>query len=180
MRGKYFGLGLSRTGTTSLSNAFRRLGFTHIAHLLPPPAWDRIADYDFANDLPICTRYPELDERFPGSRFVYNWREVESWLISCEKLEQRLLKQAPYYDWMKAYHSETYGAEYFDENLWRAAHARHDEQVREFFQSRPDDLLIMNITEGDGYETLIPWIGWENIRFPWANATHRMNERAAI
>ena len=158
------------------------MGFIRVAHYPYPDKYKKIEMYDFANDLPICSRYPELDKRFPGSRFVYNYREVESWLISCENHQiSRLTRQGPYYEWMEEYNVETYGAPYFDEKVWREAHRRHDEKVREYFANRPaEDLLIMDITKGQGWETLIPWVGFENMAFPWANSTKHMKQRAAI
>lgn len=165
---KYFGLGLSRTGTTSLFYAFQRLGFNSW-HWASPIKWGQLDEYDFVNDLPVPARFEYLDSRYPGSKFVYNTRDVDSWVESCRKLEERLLSVKPYYDWMEEYHVEMYGATHFNEQVWRDAHARHDERVREYFANRPDDLLIMNIIEGDGYEKLIPFIGIDNIRFPKTN-----------
>ena len=173
---RYFGLGLSRTGTTSLYTAMARLGFRSY-HFMNPQVWEKLDDYEFVNDLPGPSRFEELDKRYPGSKFIYNVRDVESWLVSCENLEKRLLKASggKHYPWMEDYQVEIYGTPYFDESLFRQAHARHDEHVREYFQDRPDDLLIMDIINGDGYDKLIPFIGWENIRFPWTNSTKDPN-----
>ena len=175
MKTRYFGLGLSRTGTVSLYVAFRRLGFINVGHYLHPEAWNKLDDYVFVNDLPVPARFEELDKRYPGSRFIYNYRPVDSWLVSCKRMEQRLLNQGPYYDWMEQYNVEMYGAPYYDECLWRAAHAKHHEHVLDYFRQRPEDLLLMDITQGDGYKQLIPWIGWNNVRFPHANSTAEPN-----
>ncbi len=36
---------------------------------------------------------------------------------------------------------------------------RHHEDVRKYFHNRPDDLLEMDITAGDGWEKLCPFLG---------------------
>ena len=41
---------------------------------------------------------------------------------------------------------------------WRAQFVDHHERVEEYFRDR-DDLLVMRVTEGDGYELLCPFLG---------------------
>ncbi len=167
---RYYGIGLSRTGTTSLFTVMIRFGFKAF-HNPAPQFWEQRAEYEFMNNLPVPARFEQLDSEFPGSKFIYTYREVDSWVHSCDLLVQRLLNVNPFYDWMEEYHMEMYGHPTFDEACFRAAHARHDKHVREYFADRPDDLLIMDITQGDGYDKLIPFIGMENLKFPWANST---------
>ena len=78
---KYFGIGLSRTGTKSLYKAFKLMGFNS-KHYLPPRR--EVSRYDFVNDLPIPMRYKKLDQKFPGSKFIYTVRDTEAWLKSCK------------------------------------------------------------------------------------------------
>src|SRR6185503_19618665 len=90
-----FGIGLSKTGTTSLYAALHELGYRsatygHMAEL-GLSDWfrgdfttDYLAGYDAVTDLPIGVFYAQLDMRYPGSKFILTVRDVESWLVSAK------------------------------------------------------------------------------------------------
>src|SRR5690349_17299315 len=91
-----FGIGLSKTGTTSLFAALDVLGFRSgtYRHMrgLGLAEWfdgdfarDYFADFDALTDLPIATWFPQLDQRYPGSKFVLTVRDIGSWLESARK-----------------------------------------------------------------------------------------------
>ena len=46
----------------------------------------------------------------------------------------------------------------------------HHRRVEEYFRGR-DDLLVMRVTEGDGYEVLCPFLGVPTSTqpFPWSH-----------
>ncbi|HEX5915058.1 MAG TPA: sulfotransferase, partial [Rubrobacter sp.] len=46
-----------------------------------------------------------------------------------------------------------------DEEGWIVGYRRHEERVRAHFADRPGDLLVMNITGGDGWEPLCAFLG---------------------
>lgn len=89
---KVFGLGLSRTGTASLGHALNLLGVKtiHYPHDERTFADLRNAnyrlhildDYQGIVDIPVCPYYPQLDEVYPGSKFILTVREKNSWLTS--------------------------------------------------------------------------------------------------
>ncbi len=139
------------------------------SHYLGPDDWNRIEEYRFADDLPVPARFEELDQRFDDAKFIYTVRYMDTWLASCEYLVSHLKKFGDWPEWMTDYHVEMYGTPYFDRELFRRAYHRHDEHVRDYFSGRLDDLLIMNIVQGDGWEKLIPFVGLENTKFPHIN-----------
>ena len=67
-RAKTFGIGLSRTGTTSLTLALEALGLS-VAHF--PTTMKQIEEHDAATDTPVAASFQSLDSRFPGSKFIY-------------------------------------------------------------------------------------------------------------
>ena len=91
---KIFGIGLSRTGTQSLSRALRTLEY-RTAHY-PNIVYYRLgrADidinevkkYDAVTDIPVARFYKELDIAFPGSKFILTIRNAKKWVESCNKL----------------------------------------------------------------------------------------------
>jgi hypothetical protein len=53
--------------------------------------------------------------------------------------------------------------------------------VHDYFRERPDDLLVLNICAGEGWERLCPFLGQDvpGIPFPWANRRPGPREPAA-
>jgi hypothetical protein len=160
-----FGIGLGRTGTTSLTLALIELGYRAVHYPFP----DRILDgelglldpFDAATDTPIAAVFPSLDARHPGSRFIHTTRAVEPWLRSARKfwermptfLDERGMRTA------RRVSLEVYGCPEFDERTYRRAHAQHDRRVRAYFADRPDDLLTIDLTAGGGWPELCAFLG---------------------
>ncbi|MFM6208709.1 MAG: sulfotransferase, partial [Planktothrix sp.] len=80
-KNKVFGIGLAKTGTTSLAGAMKMLGYASKHYLLNPNV--DILKYEFLGDMPIQTRYKQYDQEYPGSKFILTVRDQESWLRSC-------------------------------------------------------------------------------------------------
>lgn len=129
-----FGIGLSKTGTTSLNDALDILGYR--AFHLPPiaragadgtirsdwPWW--VWKYDAMTDLTVAVLHRELRAEFPNARFIYTRRDMTPWLASCAKhftreLRERRIAQGQTYlaPLVKAF----YGSDLFDEEGFRAA-----------------------------------------------------------
>ena len=51
-------------------------------------------------------------------------------------------------------HAAGYGAD-----PWTEEAVEHERRVRAHFAGRPDDLLVMDITAGDGWEQVCPFLG---------------------
>ena len=99
---KVFGIGLSKTGTTSLYSALHILGlragtYRHMREL-GLNEWfggdfrkDYLVNFDAVTDLPIASFFPQLYYRYPSSKFILTVRNKASWLKSC----QHQLSEAP-------------------------------------------------------------------------------------
>jgi len=165
---KVFGIGLSKTGTTSLYAALDRLGFRAGTYrdlrALCLDAWfrgdfseDPIRDYDALTDLPIGAFYRELDRRYPGSKFILTHRDRASWLESCRSyFGARPNRDDPFY---RNTQIAAYGVVSFDEERFAAAYDAHLEGVTAYFAERPEDLLTLNLFAGDGWEPLCRFLG---------------------
>lgn len=172
--GKVFGIGAHRTGTRSLVAALGVLGY-ECAH------WEKqqeiMADVrsgnfrhgaletmDGAADFPIPSIYPQLDEAFPGSRFILTVRDPEAWLRSVRKhIGERKLAAAE-----KLF----YGTDSFDPDLFLRRYDEHNRSVLEYFRDR-DDLLVMDVTAGDGWARLAPFLEMPPPRFRFPHAGRR-------
>jgi hypothetical protein len=191
---KIFGIGLSRTGTTSLTEALAILGcravhfptdlvtqseyfrfFTEPADTLRLSLLDR---YDAVTDNPVSCVYRQLDCAYPGSKFILTVRGKESWLRSCELWWDRFVSRVmeddqarPMWPFMQLVGAVTYGTPHFDAMLFSQAYDAHLEAVASYFHGRNRDLLILNICGGEGWEKLAPFIGAPvpNDPFPHSN-----------
>jgi hypothetical protein len=168
---KIFGIGLSRTGTSSLSLALARLGL-HCIHF--PRTMEMIAAVPAAADTPVALAYKWLDALYPHSKFILTVREKESWLSSCEALWSGHLQRQDRFT--ATVHRGLYGCERFDRELFAATYDRHIADVNSHFSQRAEDLLTMNICAGEGWEKLCPFLGFEMPPDPFPKS----NTRAAL
>lgn len=164
---KIFGIGLSKTGTTSLTKALEILGYSTI-HL--PDNLDMLEHYDAATDLPIALHYQELDSIYPHSRFILTMRSMNEWLTSMKSHFDRL---PPSYvgEYYVSLRRQAYGSEFFKEGNMREAYMAHEHNVRAYFAHRPDDILVLDICGGEGWDKLCRFL---NVpipaeEFPYAN-----------
>jgi hypothetical protein len=163
---KIFGIGLSRTGTSSLTSALRKLGYSAI-HC--PSSMESILHNDAATDTPIALTYKSLDFFFPGSKFILTDRKPEDWLISCEKFfSANPRKQGSF---LYRVRNAVYGRMDFNAVALCQTRERHISDVSTYFASRPDDLLVLRICDGEGWEKLCPFLGktCPTINFPHKN-----------
>ncbi len=178
---KIFGIGLSKTGTSSLARALELLGCrtkdylgieTYARGDLNSIDRKVMAEYDAFTDTPIPSFYKELDREYPNSKFILTVRETNGWLKSCKKQFTQKLddKQNEAH---KELFMDLYGCSVFDEQLFKKGYNKFVDSVLDYFQNRPHDLLILDIIAGDGWEKLCPFLDKPipDIAFPKANVT---------
>lgn len=189
---KIFGIGLGRTGTLSLTHALTRLGFKtkHLPRFYTDHDgkarvdWADFDAYDALTDESAALVYREADRRYPGSKFILTVRDVESWLRSRENISNVMRESWAHNPAVAVLHEALYGLPRFDNHVYAEAYRRHNEAVRRYFADRPQDLLVMDICGGDGWESLCPFLGKPipGESFPRANVFteqvwERRNER---
>lgn len=152
---KIFGIGLSRTGTSSLTYALRILGYK--ACHFPTNLNVALEEYEALTDTPIARDYKQLDKLYPGSKFILTTRELKSWLNSMER--HFLLHPADQKEsWVLKLRMDLYQTVNFDSNLLEKSYYRHLNDVKKYFKDRENDLLIMDITLGDSWNILCPFL----------------------
>src|SRR4029079_3714264 len=82
---KIIGVGISKTGTSSLAAALTELGYRCV-HGWPP--W-KLEHAKALVDVNAACRFRELDVMYPGSKFILTVRQREPWLESCRKHWER-------------------------------------------------------------------------------------------
>jgi glycosyltransferase involved in cell wall biosynthesis len=179
-RPRVFGIGLNKTGTSSLHAAVSHLGFRSVHHggsdLAEairrsrdegrPMLADVDADLDAFFDIEeVRQGYAQLDREHPGSKFVLSVRDVDEWVASRVRhvQHQRDLRDLglPHGAFLD-----------IDVPAWLAEREAHHDSVLAHFAGRPDDLLVIDVSAGQGWERLAPFLGWGRLPerpFPWEN-----------
>lgn len=164
---KIFGIGLPRTGTTSVAVTMMDLGYrtAHVCH--NPEIYEH---GDCFIDSPVYIEYPELDKRYPSSKFIYTYRDAQAWERS---FREKLL---PWFMNLIYLDPEEFGV--LEKSVWRcytttfgrpdiltperliAQFHEHRRQAEAYFKHRKDDVLWLNIDESrTSYQKLCQFLG---------------------
>lgn len=160
---KVIGVGFQKTGTSTLRDALRILGY-RVKDTTPRALFpilrknynkiDRIlTGYNAMEDTPWFKFYKELDQMYPGSKFILTIRDEESWYKSVAKHIGSL--RAAHHEWI--YGKGKSLPKDHKENTIRV-YSEHNAEVLEYFKDRPDDLLVIDFTKGDGWDKLCPFL----------------------
>lgn len=162
---KVFGIGLSKTGTTSLGVALSQLGFYHLhgpdvnsIGYWQKEDWkklrERIEAYDSFEDWPWGLLYEKIDEWFPDSKFILTKRSSpEVWFES--SVEFRKVKGP------SPLRKSIFG---FSQPLPKNKgphimfYKSHLNEVRKYFHDKPNKLLEVCWEEGDGWKELCDFL----------------------
>lgn len=174
------GVGFQKTGTSSLREALKILGYrvkdTTKRALIPILRGNyskiirMLKNYDAVEDTPWYIIYKELDELIPNSKFILTIRDEESWYKSVSRHIDNLRSANHEYIYGKGK-----GLPKDDKKHTIDVYNKHNSEVLEYFKHRPDDLLILDFTKGDGWEKLCHFLEKDipNVPFPhYNNASH--------
>ncbi len=135
---------------------------------------EKLNNIDALTDIPVPLKYKELDKAFPGSKFILTTRGLDSWLRSCSGYYTKFRALSRRFIWgrrMALYFKQLYGSEVFDADNFAETHKRHQEEVKNYFSGREDDLLIFSVCNGEGWEPLCEFLNKPvpEVPFPHAN-----------
>jgi hypothetical protein len=135
-------------------------------------AFALVPRFDAFQDNPWPILYRELDDRYPGSKFVLSVRSSESWITS--QIRHFGTAETPMRQWIYGA-----GSPKGNEEIYIRRYKAHNAAVLAYFEQRPNDLLVMDITAGDGWATLCAFLGRRvpAIPFPHANRADTREQR---
>ena len=182
---KIFCIGFHKTGTTSLAKALETLGYrvtgpngiddpdiaTNVHGMVPA----LVEKYDAFQDNPWPILYKELDRMYPNSKFILTLRDPEAWIRSAVRQFGR--EETPMRRWIYGV-----GCPAGNERVYLDRFNAHNKAVRSYFAARAEDLLILDLTEGDGWEKLCAFIGRDipDVPFPHANPSRLRAKRIPL
>lgn len=186
-RRKVFCLGFHKTGTTSLYDALRQLGYRVCATVGHDWTIDALRergaafcietmkDFDAAEDMPWPLYYRELDQAYPGSKFILTVRDPEDWFRSIDNHfgERAAPLHALVYgdDAMQARHAR---------ERWIAAFNAHNAAVKDYFSDRPSDLLVMDLSRNTGWDALCAHLGCKAPEAPFPRRNTAADRRSLL
>lgn len=174
MINKIFGIGYQKTGTSTLKDALMTLGINVKGggrELVKPllrgeiaPVYDVVDQFDAFEDHPWPLLYKDLDEKYPGSRFILTLRDEDKWLKSVVNHLGFLPD-----DMQKL----TYGVSFplGNEDIFLEKYRAHNRDVLAYFKDRPKDLLVVDWSDGSGWDVLCPFVERDipDVAFPHTN-----------
>ena len=177
---KVLGVGLSRTGTHSLGAALHLLGYRTVHYddkrlndillgYTRNPEFSRYDDLDAVVDIPSALFYREILAAYPDCKAILTIRDIESWVESMrlhlQAYDEKVFNlPPPHINIVQVIREIAWGTWKKNEFLWRKRYTEHNEAV----QRDVKNLLVMDITQGDGWEKLCPYLGVEipDVPFP--------------
>ena len=167
---KIFGIGFHKTGTKTLQGSLEILGYRVCGprqDLLPlvkqgryRGVFDVVERYDAFQDNPWPMLYKILDLEYPGSKFILTVRDEEKWIKSVVNYFGD--KETSMRKWIYGL-----GSPKGNEELYINTFKKHNSDVKRYFLNRPDDLLVIDLTAGEGWEMLCSFLEKNQPREPF-------------
>ena len=192
--GKIFAIGFYKTGTTTLFEALKVLGYRTINGDKPgsyPGADDgetllrqiERGDYrlptfelfDAFTDNPYFHLWREIFEQFPDAKYILTVRDEERWIESCASF-YRNRRIRPMRVWMFGKHANP-GDSAESRQAWLEAYRAHNAAVREHFRSRPDQFLEFDPTRMHEWGPLCEFLGKPVPAEPWPHANVTLSDK---
>ena len=148
---------------------------------------------DAFQDVPFSLpyTYQHLDVAFPKAKFILTERDsAEQWYNSLTTFHSKLwahgehiptaedLKQASYRYKGYSYKAnrciyDTPETDIYNKELMQRFYLNYNESIKTYFKSRPEKLLVINVSKSQDYATLCGFLGQPITKtdFPWVNKT---------
>lgn len=185
--GKIFVIGFYKTGTTTVFEALKGLGYRTINGDKPgsyPGADDgetllkqieagdfRLPTFDLFDaftDNPYFHLWREMYAQFPDAKFILTVRDEQPWIESCARF-YRNRRIRPMRVWMFGKHANP-GAGPESRQAWLDAYRAHNAAVREHFSHRPSQYLEFDPTKMREWGPLCELLDQPVPSQPWPHA----------
>lgn len=122
---------------------------------------------DVIADTPIFSDYKLLDEKYPDSKFIYLYRDLNLWLPSIKQLLDRMYDNVVRDDggfnltikrcYKSTFHPFT-KANINNDDFLEKCFYRHQQGIEQYFSDRNRDLLKINVNDAASYQQLLTFL----------------------
>ena len=185
MQGKIFCIGFQKTGTSSVREALQTLGYSvtgvfgrdltleDLRKTYVERGLEIARRHDAVEDMPWPLLFRELDQEFPGSKFILTLRDTDRWYRSISKH----FGANPYHIQQLTYGDDA-PAPLGHQARYRSVYEAHNAAVRDYFKNRPSDLLEFWLERGDGWKKLGDFLGRHDV--PEGEFVHTNSSRQRL
>lgn len=167
---KIFIIGLPRTATTSVCAAMLELGFktAHTAYTN-----QSMNDAQVIADTPVFCDYQLLDKTYPNAKFIYLQRDSTVWLPSIRQLLIRMYKNLQRTDGgfnptLKRCYNDIFSPLTLEniekDDFLQSCYDRHQQGINEYFKGREQDLLQINVSDKNSFDSLLAFLEIDTIQ----------------
>jgi hypothetical protein len=192
--GKIFCIGFYKTGTTTLYDALRTLGY-HTVNGDTPGSYPGADDgatlirqidagdyrlptfdlFDAFSDNPYFRIWRQIHTMFPDAKYILTVRDEDRWIESCVKF-YRNRRLRPMRVWMFGPHANP-ARNAASRQAWLDAYRAHNAAVREHFRGRPDQFLEFDPTRMREWGPLAEFLGKPVPSEPWPHANVTQSDK---
>jgi len=184
---KVFGLGLGKTGTTTLGYCLDKLGYKiHDGDISLVKPWvngdmeifdNLMKNYDAFEDEPWCFMYKELYHKYPNAKYILTIRKNPNiWLRS--KLNHSLNTSIRGRMNCAYYNYYCFGYQYVIDNEQKFIdiYNKHNNDVTDYFRDK-DNFIKLCWENGDGWNELCSFLNADkpNVSFPIKKKSNYQN-----
>lgn len=176
---KVFLVGFGRTGTKTMAKALRssglnvldmkkeRINRTKLVRAWKERNWDFLFDlsdrYDVVEDHPWPMMYKELTGRYPQAKFIFTYRDSESWLRSI--INHTIENRGPSENKLHLFgHDSPIG----NEKVYLNKFEQHKKEIIEYFQGC-DNFLSIKLGDPNNKKLIEDFLGIKNINIEHLN-----------
>ena len=150
-KAKVFAVGFNKSGTYSMHTLFLALGFRsyHGIEWRDCENLKLFYSYECFTDGPP-KNIPKIDRLFPGSKYIWQVRDLESWIYSRLAHIERLKTNKKNYITSDKWDTTEKAIKH-----WIKVRNKHHLNLYSYFENRPSDILMVNIIRDDFAATKI-------------------------
>lgn len=163
-RTKVFGIGLMKTGTTTLGSCFQSMGYRHFSYFPKlirqnhkgefDATWDVVDRFESFEDHPWPSHYQEIERRYPDAKFVLTVRkDSETWYGSLTNHARRMGPTAE----RRLIFGYGWPLNRRDEHI--SFYEEHNQAVIDYFEDRPEKLLVVCWEDGSTWQDVAEFLG---------------------
>lgn len=159
-KSKVFAVGFNKSGTYSMHTLFQALGLRsyHGIEWRDCENLKLFYTYECFTDGPP-SNIPKIDRLFPGSKYIWQVRDLESWIYSRLAHIERLKTNKKNYKTSEKWDTTENAIKH-----WIKVRNKHHLKLYSYFENRPSDILIVNIIRDDLAATKISnFLGYDGV-----------------